>query len=60
MHKGALLRVSPGEVTWAIVFAIARDIENNEDIGVLQAWKRSVLSTTGMFKLLPTAAARYW
>ena len=60
MHKGALLRVSPEEVTGAIVFAIARDIENNEDIGVLQAWKRSVLSTTGMFKLLPTATARYW
>jgi hypothetical protein len=60
MHKGALLRVSPEEVTGAIVFAIARDINNNEDISVLQAWKRSVLSTTGMFKLLPTTTARYW
>ena len=60
VHKGALLRVSHEEVTGAIVFAIAKDIENNDDIGVLQAWKRSVLSTTGIFKLLPTAAARYW
>ena len=47
-------------MTGAIVVAIARDIENNEDIGVLQDWKRSVLSTTGMFKLLPQATARYW
>jgi len=60
MHKGALLRVSPAEVTGGIVFAIARGIENNEDISVLQAWKRSVLSTTGAFKLLPTSTARYW
>jgi hypothetical protein len=42
------------------VFIIARDIENNEDISVLQAWKRSVLSTTGTCKLLPTSTARYW
>jgi hypothetical protein len=60
MHKGALLRASPEEVTGAIVFAIARGIEDNEDISVLQAWKRSVLSTTGMFKLLPTATAKCW
>ena len=48
------MRVSPEEVTGAIVLA-ARDIDNNEDISVLRAWKRSVLSTTGMFKILPTA-----
>ena len=42
------------------VFIIARDIENNEEINALQAWKRSVLSTTGTFKLLPTSTARYW
>ena len=47
-------------MTAAIVFAVARDIEINEDISALQAWKRSVLSTTGMFKLLPTSTARYW
>ena len=47
-------------MTGAIVFAIARDIKNNEDISVLQAWKRSVLSTTDMFKLLPTSRASYW
>ena len=35
MHKGALLRVALEEVTGAIVFAIARDIENNEDISAL-------------------------
>jgi len=60
MHKGALLRVSPEEVTGAVVLAIARDIEHNEDPSVLRAWRRSVLSTTGMFKILPTATDRYW
>ena len=53
------MRVSPEEVTGAIVSAIARGINNNEDISALQAWKCSVLSTTGMCKLLPTSTARY-
>jgi hypothetical protein len=57
-HKGALLRVSPEEVTGAIVLAIARDITNNEDDSVLRQWKRTVLSTTGTFKILPTASQR--
>jgi len=51
--------VSPEEVTGAIVLA-ARDIDNNEDISILRAWKRSVLSTTSMFKILPTATAKCW
>ncbi len=50
MHHGELLRVSLEDVTGAIVFCIARDMCNNEDISALEAWTRSVLSTTGMFK----------
>ncbi|MFM7987232.1 MAG: hypothetical protein ACKPKO_48760, partial [Candidatus Fonsibacter sp.] len=41
------------------MFGIARDIVHNEDISVLQAWTRSVLCATGMFKLRPTTTARY-
>jgi len=60
MHKGALLRVSPEEITGAVVLAIARDISNNECDEVLHAWRRHVLSTTGRFQVLPTSSDRYW
>jgi len=59
-HKGALLRVSPEEITGALVLAIARDIQNSEPAEVLQSWKQVVLSTTCVFKVLPTATDRYW
>ena len=55
-----LLRAVPTGRVFIGVFIIARDIENNEDVSALQDWKRSVLSTTGTFKLLPTSTARYW
>lgn len=60
MHMGALLRVSPEEITGAVVLAIARDITNNECDAVLRTWRRHVLSTSGRFQILPTATARYW
>lgn len=59
-HKGALLRVSPEELTGAYVLAIARDIRNNEPNEVLLAWKQYVLSTTCVFKVLPLSTDRYW
>ena len=59
-RKGALLRVSPEEVTGAIVLAIARDIRNSESDEVLQAWKQIALSTTCVFKVMPSASDRYW
>ena len=57
-HKGALLRVSPEEVG-AVVLAMARDIHNQKADTVLQGWKRTVLSATGTFKILPSATERY-
>jgi hypothetical protein len=59
-HKGALLRVSPEEMTGAVVLAIARDIRNQESEEVLLDWRRSVLSATATFKVLPSASERYW
>ena len=59
-RKGALLRVSPEEVTGAIVLAIARDVRNSESDEVLQAWKQVALSTTCVFRLMPSASDRYW
>ena len=59
-QKGSLLRVSPEEMTSAFLFAIARDIQNSESNEVLLGWKRSILDTTGTFKLVPTSKDRYW
>ena len=59
-HQGALLRVSPEEVTGAFVLAIARDIQNSEPDDILRAWKQVALSTTCVFKVLPSASDRYW
>ena len=59
-HKGALLRVSPEEITAAVLLAIARDIEDGVPDAVLKAWRNTVLSTTCTFKVLPDSTARYW
>ena len=59
-HKAALLRVSPEEVTAAVILAIARDIQDGVPDSVLKAWGKTVLSTTCMFKVLPDSTARYW
>ena len=59
-RKGTLLRISPEKVTGAIVIAIARDIRNSESDEVLQAWKQVALSTTCVFKVMPSASDRYW
>ena len=60
VQKGSLLRVSPEELTSAAVFAIARDIKNNESDEVRLSWKSVVLDTTAVFHLLPTSSDRYW
>jgi len=60
MHKGALLRVSPEEITSAFALAIARDIANNECESVLRTWRKFALSATGKFVVLRTATERYW
>ena len=60
MHKGALLRVSPEEITSAFALAIARDIANNECESVLRTWRKFALSATGEFVVSWTATERYW
>ena len=54
------MSVSPEEVIGAIAMAIARDIRNSESDEVLQAWKQIALSTTCVFKAMPSASDRYW
>ncbi len=53
-RKGPLMRMSPEEVTGAIVLAIKRDICNDEPEDTLLAGRRVVLSTPCTFRVLPT------
>ena len=44
-HKGALMRVSPEEMTSAFIMAVARDITNGAPNAVLLKWGHTILST---------------
>ena len=58
-QNGALMRVSPEELTTAFVWAVARDIARGETDDVLQKWRDIMLTTTCKFVLLPTCMVRY-
>ena len=60
VHKGSLQRVSPEEITAAIIFTIARDIRGDAPDSILKSWRVRVLSTTCTFILLADSTARYW
>ena len=57
-HKGALIPVSPEELTTAFVRAVARDITRGETDKVLQKWRVIMLTTTCKLVLLPTPMGR--
>ena len=59
-HKGALMRVSPEEMTSAFIMAVARDITNGAPEAVLLKWRRTILSTPCKFVILATPMDRYW
>ena len=59
-HKGALMRVSPEEMTSALIMAVARDITNQAPSDVLVKWRNMMLSTRCKFVVLPTPMDRYW
>lgn len=48
-HKGSLQKASPEEMGHAFILAIARDIEQGVDAGVLSQWKKRALSVTFVF-----------
>ena len=47
--RGALRAINPEEVRHAMMAAIARDIINGVGSGVLELWRRKVLSCTATF-----------
>ena len=44
-HKGALMRVSPEEMTSSFIMAVARDVQNGAGKDVLLKWRNAILST---------------
>ena len=58
-HKGSLQRVSPGEAVYALLEAIRLDIDAKKDADV-QKWKQVLLTTTGVFEVLPTFEDKWW
>ena len=59
-HKGALLRVSPEEMTTAFILALARDVSKNVSNEILSKWRVAMVSTPCKFVVLPTPMDRYW
>ena len=56
--RGALCAISPEEVRHAMMAAIARDISDGVVSGVLEEWRRKVLSCTATFQVHATEAER--
>ena len=56
--RGALCAISPEEAHQAMMAAIARDIGGGLGSGVLEEWRRRVLSCTATFQVHATEAER--
>jgi hypothetical protein len=59
-HKGSLQRVSPGEMVYAMLDAIRRDIDNKKDNQHLLLWRQALLTATGLFETLPSFEDKWW
>ena len=59
-HKGALMQVSPEEITGAYFLAVARDIGRCEPAEIVREWGKCALSTTCKFVMLPGHMDCYW
>ena len=56
--RGALCAISPEEVRRALMAAIARDIDGGLGSGVLEEWRRRLISCTATFQGHATEAER--
>ena len=59
-HRGALMRVSPEEMTSAFILAVARDVTNGAPEDTLLQWRNTILSTPCKFVVLAAPMDRYW
>ena len=59
-HKGALERVSPDEMSYGVVIALATAIRDGADEAEKTQWLKLALSTPTHFGLVEGDAAAYW
>jgi len=59
-HKGALLRLTPPEESFALLLRIRQDIEAGVGEDVLKKWRSCLLSVTAKFVLVDSAQDRWW
>ena len=60
MHKGGLKQVSPEEITAAYIWAIARDIQNQEEDYILSAWLKHLRSSPCVFVVINSEKEMYY
>ncbi len=58
--RGALQRLSPEDIVHALLLKIAEDIAFGADEAVLQAWRRTLLSTTFIFEPMENDDAKFY
>ena len=59
-HKGALLRLSAPEESFALIWQIKKDIENNVPTEKLKKWRTCLLTVTARFMIVESAEDRWW
>jgi hypothetical protein len=60
LFKGGLRALTPEELRYAFVFAIARDINAGKPADVLERWRVAILTATVRFVVIPEAKEVYW
>ncbi len=58
-HKGALERVTPAELTYAMVEAIRLDVDAGRE-DCLKAWRNMILTVSGRFQVFRTFEEKWW
>jgi hypothetical protein len=59
-HKGALLRLSAPEESFALIWQIKKDIENNVPVEELKKWRTCLLNVSARFIRVESAEDRWW
>jgi hypothetical protein len=60
LFKGSLRTLTPEELRYAFIFAIARDIIAGKPTDVLERWRVAILTVTVRFVVIPEAKELYW
>ena len=59
-HKGALVRLTPPEESFAFIWYVKKQIQEKAPEAVLQKLRQTLLSVTARFMVVETAEQRWW